>query len=109
MIASQLFLEEVEEWGKQRSSDESLDVVVGWDARAKAKLVVEDKQLDYGYTITLPNRAADCVLQETSRGSCYFVDYLRLAFRWGGFPGWEHADNRPESELALLADGLLQI
>jgi hypothetical protein len=38
-----------------------------------------------------------------------FVNYLRIAFRWGGFPGWERYSERPEKELAYLADGLLPI
>jgi hypothetical protein len=28
-----------------------------------------------------------------------FVEHLRLSFRWGGFPGWERYDPRPEQEL----------
>ena len=37
------------------------------------------------------------------------VDYLRIAFRWGGFPGWEGQQKRPEQELKFLTDGLLPI
>ena len=38
-----------------------------------------------------------------------FVDYLRTAFSWGGFPGWERSSNRPEKELSFLREGLLEI
>jgi hypothetical protein len=38
-----------------------------------------------------------------------FVEYLRLSFQWGGFPGWEKYENRPEKELAFLREGLLPI
>lgn len=40
------------------------------------------------YVILLPNPAVDAPLGGGPRGST-FVGYLRTAFRWGGFPGYE--------------------
>jgi hypothetical protein len=87
---------------------EPLESVIGWNAQAKARLAVENEQLDYGYTVRLPDAAADVRLEGESHNTT-FVNYLRLAFRWGGFPGWERHEHRPEKELAFLTEGLLPI
>ncbi len=87
---------------------ESLEVVIGWDAKAKARLAIEDELLDYGYTLELPNPAADIALDGEPHRTT-FVGYLRIAFRWGGFPGWERPKERPEKELRFLTEGLLPI
>jgi len=111
MIVPSLFLWEMEDWLKERADGglrEPLDALLGWDARAKAGLAVEDVQLDYGYTVALPNAAADAPLEGAPHGTG-FVAYLRRAFQWGGFPGWADHDNRPEQDLARLRDGLLPI
>ena len=86
----------------------TMEPVIGWDAQAKARLTVQDEQLDYGYTIELPNAGADAPLDGEPHKTS-FVDYLRIAFRWGGFPGWEKYDKRPEQELRFLSDGLLPL
>ena len=86
----------------------SLDAVLGWTAEAKSRLAVANEQLDYGYAITLPNPAADAPLKGERHGVT-FVEYLRIVFRWGGFPGWEQQAKRPEGELKFLTDGLLPI
>jgi hypothetical protein len=87
---------------------EDLEVVIGWDAKAKARLAIEDELLDYGYTVELPNPAADIAVDGEPHKTT-FVGYLRIAFRWGGFPGWERQTERPEKELAFLREGLLPI
>src|SRR5579872_2703883 len=43
------------------------------------------------YEIQLPNPGADAVLHN-ERHHLLFVDYLRLCFRFGGFPGYEGID-----------------
>jgi hypothetical protein len=109
MVVSDIF--EIEGWLEERGSGDApatLDVVVGWDAKAKARLTVADEQLDHGYSIAIPDAGADARLKGEPHG-IGFVDYLRLAFRWGGFPGWEKRQERPERELKLLTDGLLPI
>lgn len=98
---------ELEAWHEQNEG-EALDWVIGWDTKAKARLVIDDEQLDYGYSVTLPEPAADAPLKAEPRNTT-FVGYLRNAFRWGGFPGWEAHKDRPEAELATLRDGLLPL
>jgi hypothetical protein len=105
------FMFESESWldaAEAGDDPETMEPVIGWDVHAKARLAVHDEQLDYGYTIELPNAAADAPLDGEPHKT-NFVDYLRIAFRWGGFPGWENYGQRPEKELKFLTDGLLPI
>jgi hypothetical protein len=58
--------------------------------------------------VTLPNPAVDApVLLEAHHTT--FVDYLRLCFRWGGFPGLEQCPGVPRRDLAYLIEGLLPV
>ncbi len=44
-----------------------------------------------GYDIAVPNPAADArLLTEWHRTT--FVNYLRICFRYAGFPGWERLE-----------------
>ncbi len=61
-----------------------------------------------GYEIAVPNPSADARLL-TEWHHTTFVNYLRICFRWGGFPGWERVEPRPDSDLAFLTEGLLPI
>jgi pSer/pThr/pTyr-binding forkhead associated (FHA) protein len=61
-----------------------------------------------GYTIAIPNAAADAPLVGEGHKT-NFVNYLRKAFQWGGFPGWEQYKNRPTSEIEFLTQGLLPL
>ena len=72
------------------------------------------------YGVALPCESADAILVDEWHET-YFVDYLRIAFRWGGFPGWERLDLgrrpgehlpasvRPAEHLAYLSDDLLPL
>jgi hypothetical protein len=108
MVSPQLFLFEVDDWLDGGASREPLDGLLGWDARTKARLAIEDGQLDHGYSLELPNPAADAVLKGAPH-DLTLVGYLRLAFRCGGFPGWDGREGRPTAALARLAEGLLPI
>jgi hypothetical protein len=55
------------------------------------------------YQIEVPNRTADGILQYECHG-LHFVDYLRLAFRFGGFPGYEGIEYPPPQLAELSAD-----
>jgi len=58
-----------------------------------------------GYEIAIPDSRVDGeLLNESHR--LFFVDYLRLAFKFGGFPGYERAARVP-AELATLSAGLI--
>jgi hypothetical protein len=96
------------EEAKEAKEIQPLEAVVGWTAEAKARLGVANEQLDYGYGITLPNPAADAPLKGERHGVT-LVEYLRVVFRWGGFPGWDQHEKRPEELLKFLSEGLLPI
>jgi hypothetical protein len=64
-------------------------------------------KLDGGkaYAIELPNPAADApYLEEWHKTT--FIDYLRITFQWGGFPGLKNSSFPPKEFLALLTDDL---
>ena len=45
-----------------------------------------------------------------NEGHCVsFVAYLRLSFEWGGFPGFELIEDRPDDFLQSLKQGLLPL
>jgi hypothetical protein len=100
-------LGEIQAWVDEPQGDR-LDSIVGWDARAKARLTIVDEQLDYGYSISLPGKIADPLLGGRAPQTT-FVEHLRLAFRWGGFPGWGQQTDRPEDELRFLVKNLLPL
>ena len=78
---------------------------VGFDARGKAQIAGTD-QIDTAYAIALPNPAADAPLLGTEP-PVTFVEHLREAFAWAGFPGWAQQPHRPDRLLAQLREGLL--
>ena len=55
--------------------------------------------------MAVPDLRADGELLN-ERHELFFVDYLRLCFRFGGFPGYEGQANVP-SELSTLGADLL--
>jgi len=57
------------------------------------------------YGIKIPSSGADALFEDWHKTS--FVNYLRIAFQWGGFPGCERYSKRPEKEIAHLREGLL--
>jgi hypothetical protein len=68
---------------------------------------------------TLPCAAIDGVIYNDGGGDTYFVDQLRSAFQWGGFPFWHYVPKkfsvpftyRPNFEklLPLLREGLIEL
>ncbi len=60
------------------------------------------------YAITIPNASADALFENEWHNTT-FVTYLRKAFEWGGFPGWERSKNPPRQALAKLTKGLLPL
>jgi len=59
------------------------------------------------YEIAVPDLRADGEVRNEPH-DLFFVDYLRLCFRWGGFPGWEAAGSAAPRELEELRAGLLE-
>jgi hypothetical protein len=60
------------------------------------------------YSIAVPAPVADALV-ESEPNSVNFVEYLRLVFAWGGFPGWKNGDAILPSELEMLRKDLLPI
>ena len=60
------------------------------------------------YTILVPNPAIDGVL-EYERHQTTFVNYLRICFAYGGFPGCQWHNRDIPKIMAQLSDGLLPI
>ncbi len=84
---------------------ESADYFTGAVLIAPDDLTKADTSGGDPYQIEVPNASADAVL----RFECHylnFVDYLRLAFRFGGFPGYDGMEF-PPPRLAELSIGLL--
>ena len=57
------------------------------------------------YEIALPDPRADAELLNEPH-NLFFVDYLRLVFRHGGFPGYAGMDRDVPEEIAILSEGL---
>jgi hypothetical protein len=60
------------------------------------------------YSITLPNVGVDAALENEEHG-LHFIEYLRLAFEWGGFPGYSNMPTKAPKVIAALKNGLLPI
>ena len=61
------------------------------------------------YSITVPDARADAPFKYEWHETT-FVNYLRKAFEWGGFPGWERRKkNVPRDRISALTEGLLPI
>jgi len=93
----------LEELLAQADGDEGgeLQIVLAPDDLHKANVSGD------AYYITLPNAHADFTFDDWHHTS--FVNYLRITFQWGGFPGWERSRNAPREELKELSEGLLPL
>jgi hypothetical protein len=57
------------------------------------------------YAIELPNHSVDApYLEEWHKTT--FIDYLRITFQWGGFPGLKKSTYPPKEFLATMTDDL---
>jgi hypothetical protein len=60
------------------------------------------------YVMTLPSATLDAVVENEPHGLC-FVEYLRLAFEWGGFPGYADLPGKVPELVGRLKERLLPI
>lgn len=58
------------------------------------------------YSIQLPCKSFDALLLGEQHHTT-FINYLRICFRWGGFPGLEEEQLLPPNQLAFLTAGML--
>jgi hypothetical protein len=56
--------------------------------------------------IMFPNLAIDAPLISDDWDGTLFVNYLRMCFQWGGFPGWRNHPDYPKEEIAFLTKDL---
>jgi hypothetical protein len=62
------------------------------------------------YGMRVPEASADGVFAVVgSRKGPSFINYLRGAFKWGGFPGWEGKRGCPTKLISELAHGLIPL
>lgn len=86
--------------GLDRGDDDLVPIEFAPDALHKANV-----SGGAPYAIQVPDESADAPV-ENAPHEVMFVEYLRIAFQWGGFPGWEYAPSIP-SQFDSLRDGLL--
>jgi len=60
------------------------------------------------YVVTLPSMTLDAVVENEPHGLC-FVDYLRLAFEWGGFPGYADMPGKVPPLVSRLREQMLPL
>lgn len=94
-------LEQQEPYHKDEDEGFGRRLILGRDDELKADI----SGLGDLYGIEVPSSGADALFEDWHKTS--FVTYLRIAFQWGGFPGWERYSQRPEKEIAYLQEGLL--
>jgi hypothetical protein len=60
------------------------------------------------YFVTLPSITLDATIENEPHG-LKFVDYLRLAFEWGGFPGYADLPGRVPALIYQLKEMMLPV
>lgn len=83
--------------------DGSTQIILAPDYLHKANVSGGDP-----YSIAVPAPVADAPV-ESEPNSVNFVEYLRLVFAWGGFPGWKDGDAVLPKEIEMLRKDLLPI
>lgn len=92
------------EWQEYNDDDSPFVVTIAPDIFHKSNISGGG-----GYEIELPNTAPDAILHHIEWQQMTFVEYLRLSFEWGGFPGLQDYAHRDEKLLASLKEGLLPL
>ena len=97
----------------QRKWGTTGEAAQGNDGRHQFIFIAPDAHLKYNvsgmgaYEIAVPNEAIDGLLLHEPHNTT-FINYLRICFRWAGFPGLENYPPPPE-ELTRLTQGLLSL
>jgi len=86
-------------WLDECDPDDDMTIAIAPDALHKSNISGGDP-----YMIAVPAAVADAPLEEEPH-NVTFVEYLRIAIGWGGFPGWEEAEAiLPEALAGLRRD-----
>ena len=86
----------------EQDDDETAHIVIAPDEIHKA-----GESGGEPYEMAVPDERADGELLNERHG-VFFVEYLRTAFRFGGFPGYEGYDRDVPKEISELREGLLE-
>ena len=95
-------VEDAVQEAESMEDEESREITIAPDDLHK-----EDMSGGDPYVIAVPDARADAIVLN-ERHDLLFVDYLRLACRLGGFPGYEGVDRDLPAELDRLRAGLLE-
>jgi hypothetical protein len=96
------FLEQYQYWSGYKGSSAPWWFDLAPDELHKADVSGATQDID------LPDSHVDPVLTGVGgRPGITLVEYLRVSFRWGGFPGFELLDEAPPAWLALLRTDLV--
>lgn len=98
--------ESVKEYGEEETGP--YNVPIAPDEYHKTDIRGAPQRAMSVYSIMMPSKAVDAVVGEEPHHTT-FVNYLRTCFRWGGFPGFEHAKEYPRKDLLALTKDLLPI
>lgn len=104
------------DWKTERDAyaalSDEMRAALGGDGGQFAVAIAPDADFKYdlggrdAYEMAVPNRGIDARLLNEWHDTT-FVEYLRICFRWAGFPGLEMSSDPPH-ELGDLTEGLLQ-
>jgi uncharacterized protein DUF6745 len=90
------------------SAEQVLAKMEGASGAPRQAILISPGTGDQGaYRIAVPNPGADGELLDEPHG-LLFVDYLRLCFRFGGFPAAGAVASVPPPEIARLREGLIE-
>lgn len=98
-----LRLDDWNHWSDDRHDDGSSELPIAPDEYFKYLFSGGEP-----YAIPLQGQVADASLLHEWHRTTY-VNYLRICFRWGGFPGLERIPDPPLRDLAYLTEGLLPL
>ncbi len=91
-----------EEWEDQKAHDNTFRIDLAPDHLHKANVSGGSP-----YAVLVPFRGADPIFTDERHG-LPFLDYIRLAFKWAGFPGLEDHAGRADVQrfVAKFGQGL---
>jgi hypothetical protein len=94
-------LEELMQQADDDEGGEDIQLAIAPDDLHKANVSGD------AYYVKLPDACADFQFDDWHKTT--FVNYLRITFQWGGFPGWERSPHPPRHEIGELSEGLLPL
>lgn len=94
-----------EQLDEQTADDEPAALILAYAPRDKAATDPNETDWDDGLAIHIPDAGADAPLSGAAEHPG-LVPYLRLVFRWGGFPGWAGRTDAPGDAIRQLVQDM---